>query len=170
MAGISRPQEERSVPAADESEGRSDGEASPDRSPDGPPSDAAGASTEDSSAAAHVCLNTPSGRAGISAGVAVTDPGEASGLPSFAAPCASEPPGAAETGAPLFGNNACCKSFQVAIAATASTRGSVPASINDSAPPYDPPVTPTRGSSGPSWTTSGRPASQSTRARASGTS
>ncbi len=49
-----------------------------------------------------------------------------------------------------FGNSACPRSFQVISGTAASIRLSVPASISDSAPPYDPPVTPTRGSPGAS--------------------
>ena len=69
-----------------------------------------------------------------------------------------------------FGNSDCSRSFQVISGTAASILGSVPASISESAPPYDPPVTPTRGSPAPSCTTSGCSASQSTIALASGTS
>ncbi len=94
-------------------------------------------------------LNTPSGekapRAGVSAG---SDPGAAA----------------------AFGNSAWPRSFHVITGATRRSARSYPASSSASAPPYDPPVTPTRGSPGPSCTTSGRAASRSTSARASATS
>src|SRR5215472_3540272 len=48
--------------------------------------------------------------------------------------------------APLaLGRNALARSFQVIWGTTASTRGSTPASIRDSAPPYEPPTAATRG-------------------------
>ena len=53
-----------------------------------------------------------------------------------------------------FGNSASGRLFQVISGTAVSTLGSVPASINDSPPPYEPPITPTRGSPGASWMTS----------------
>ena len=72
-------------------------------------------SNDDIRVAAQDRLNTPSPRSAMAAGV-----GE------LAAEAAT---------APLLGNSAWARLFQVATATTASTRGSVPASINDSAPP-----------------------------------
>ena len=94
----------------------------------------------------HARLNTPSGAAALAAGVV------------------------AGSGPARLGKSDWPRSFQVMIGIVASTRGSAPASSSASAPPYDAPVTPTRGSPGPSWRTSGRAASRSTSWRASVTS
>ena len=68
------------------------------------------------------------------------------------------------------GKRAWRRSFQVICGAIASTRRSYPASRRASAPPYEPPTTPTRGSPGPSLSTSGREARRSSSLRASATS
>ena len=112
------------------------------------PEPSAGAAAEPKKRDAHSCLNGPS------AATRSTSPGvwAASGV---TANC---------------GKNASARSFHVTAGTTASMRGSVAAAMSTSAPPYDAPAAPTRGSPGPSRRTSGRAASRSTSRRASATS
>nr|BFE67445.1 hypothetical protein GCM10020092_007460 [Actinoplanes digitatis] len=78
-------------------------------------------------------------------------------------------PGAV-TAAADCGKNARPRSFQVINGTIASTRGSWAASSSASAPPYEPPTTPTRGSPVASVSTRGCAASQSSSRCASRTS
>ncbi|CAB4959122.1 unannotated protein [freshwater metagenome] len=70
----------------------------------------------------------------------------------------------------LWPNSEVRRSFQVMSEAIASTLGSYPATSSESAPPYEPPATPTRGSPAESSTTSGSVASLVITAIASATS
>ncbi len=79
-------------------------------------------------------------------------------------------PSAAELPCAACGNSASARFHQVICGAIASIRPSYPAASSDTAPPYEAPVTPTRGSPAPSNCTSGRCASQSTSRDTSATS